>query len=373
MGKAERYYWLKMYDDFFGSTRIKKLRKIAGGDTYLVIYLKMQLVAMKQDGVLKWKGVEEKFADELALDLDEDPANVEVTIAYLVAQGLAEFVNDTTLFLPYAVKNVGSETNAAERMRVFRAKAAENLIEGETEGCKALGEHCSNIGEHCSTDIEIRDKRIENRDKRIERDIDIPPLPPTGGEDTKHRPNREPKPEDKFTGELLNAVNSWLDYKWERNKSTYYKETGYKSLITQLCNCARDYGDTALVQVIQSSMANNYQGICFGELKKGAKMPETLYDTQSKAYRAAKYFADQKLADCPDRSQPTETDLQRWANALNELHSLNSVSWKVMAEVMDYSLDSEWWSRKIQSAYDFKTNFNRIFADMSKEQGAVKE
>ena len=45
----KRYYWLKLYDDFFSSLRIKKLRKLAGGDTYLAIYLKMQLLAMKSD------------------------------------------------------------------------------------------------------------------------------------------------------------------------------------------------------------------------------------------------------------------------------------------------------------------------------------
>jgi hypothetical protein len=27
----------------------------------------------------------------------------------------------------------------------------------------------------------------------------------------------------------------------------------------------------------------------------------------------------------------------------------------------------------VQSAYDFKRDFNKIFADMTKEQGAVKE
>ena len=34
---GKRYYWLKLQDDFFKSKRIKKLRKIAGGDTYTII------------------------------------------------------------------------------------------------------------------------------------------------------------------------------------------------------------------------------------------------------------------------------------------------------------------------------------------------
>ena len=43
-----RYYWLKLKDDFFTSKRIKKLRNLAGGDTLTIIYLKMQLKSIKK-------------------------------------------------------------------------------------------------------------------------------------------------------------------------------------------------------------------------------------------------------------------------------------------------------------------------------------
>ena len=63
MGK--RYYWLKLPEDFFRQKPIKKLRKIAGGDTYTIIYLKMLLIAMKEDGKLYFEGVEDDFYEEL--------------------------------------------------------------------------------------------------------------------------------------------------------------------------------------------------------------------------------------------------------------------------------------------------------------------
>ena len=40
----KKYYWLKLKEGFFEQKIIKKLRKIAGGDTYVIIYLKMQLL-----------------------------------------------------------------------------------------------------------------------------------------------------------------------------------------------------------------------------------------------------------------------------------------------------------------------------------------
>ena len=119
---GKRYYWLRLKDDFFTSKRIKKLRAMAGGDTYLIIYLKMQLVAMKSDGVLTWTGLEDNFADELALDLDEKPDDVAITLVYLLKTGLAETQDNVKFFFPYAVENVGCETSAAERMRKMRER-----------------------------------------------------------------------------------------------------------------------------------------------------------------------------------------------------------------------------------------------------------
>lgn len=119
----KRYYWLKFKDDFFDSKRVKKLRKMAGGDTYIVIYLKMQLKALRSDGVLSYTGLEENFADELALDIDESPEDVRMVLAYLMNYGLCECSDNIHYFLPYVVENTGSETVTAQRMRDHRSRA----------------------------------------------------------------------------------------------------------------------------------------------------------------------------------------------------------------------------------------------------------
>jgi len=135
---GKRYYWLRLKDDFFTSKRIKKLRAMAGGDTYLIIYLKMQLLAMKSDGVLKWTGLEENFADELALDLDEKSDDVAMTMIYLLKTGLAETSDNITFFFPYAVENTGSETSAAERMRKMRERNSVTPMLQERYGKKKI-------------------------------------------------------------------------------------------------------------------------------------------------------------------------------------------------------------------------------------------
>lgn len=154
MAEGKRYYWLKLYDDFFGSLRIKKLRKMAGGDTFVIIYLKMQLKAMKTDGVLTFRGLEQDIVDELAIDLDEEPDNVRITVAYLLSCGLAETSDSLNLFLPFAVANVGSETAAAERMRKMRER---NNVTPELRS--SYGE----IEKEKDTEIEIEKKKSAPR------------------------------------------------------------------------------------------------------------------------------------------------------------------------------------------------------------------
>lgn len=166
MAEGKRYYWLKLYDDFFGSKRIKKLRKLAGGDTYTIIYLKMQLKAIKTDGILQWTGVEDDFVSELALDLDESPDDVSVTLQYLLSKGLAETDDNINFFFPYAVANTGSETAATQRWREWNErKKNQKVLDSNTT--PTLPQQTANV----ETETRDRDKRkkqdTRDRDKTL--------------------------------------------------------------------------------------------------------------------------------------------------------------------------------------------------------------
>lgn len=115
----KKYYWLKLKNDFFTDKRIKKLRKIAGGDTYTVIYLKMQLLSLQDDGYLYFENVEETFEEEIALQIDEDIEDVKITIAFLFRNNL--IAQDGYRYeLVETRQCIGSETRNAESMRKLR-------------------------------------------------------------------------------------------------------------------------------------------------------------------------------------------------------------------------------------------------------------
>lgn len=124
----KRFYWLKLKEDYFNNPKIKKLRKIAGGDTFTIIYLKMQLLSVSNKGIIEFEGIEPTIEEELALKLDEDLDNVEVTLNYLKMQGLVETNNNEFLLLD-ACKNIGSECDSAERVRLFREREKQKSLQ----------------------------------------------------------------------------------------------------------------------------------------------------------------------------------------------------------------------------------------------------
>lgn len=118
----KKYYWLKLKKDFFKKKAIKKLRKLAGGDTYAIIYLEIQLLSIENDGSVFFEGYEDTFAEELALELDENVENVKMTLLYLQKNNLLEIKSEDEYFIPEAADSIGSETAVAERVRRHREK-----------------------------------------------------------------------------------------------------------------------------------------------------------------------------------------------------------------------------------------------------------
>ena len=63
---------------------------------------------------------------------------------------------------------------------------------------------------------------------------------------------------------LREKIKEWIEYKNERKE--FYKEKGMKSLITEIENNCKEFGDEAVIKVINKSMASNYKGIVFEKL-----------------------------------------------------------------------------------------------------------
>ena len=158
--KNKRYYWIQLTQDFFKSKEMKLLRKIAGGDTHTIIYLKMMLISLEDGGCIYYDGLADNLAEEIALMIDENVEDIKITLLFLESKGLLTRKNDRDYFLEQVPEMVGSETASARRVRKFR----ENQL--------AL--QCNNDETNRNVDIDIDIEK--DIDTEIEKDVDENPV-----------------------------------------------------------------------------------------------------------------------------------------------------------------------------------------------------
>lgn len=165
---AKKYYWIRLKTDFFKSLAMKKLRRIAGGDTYTIIYLKLQLLSADTEGILYYEGIENSFAEEIASLLDEDEENVKITLQFLTSVGLLEQKSADEYLLTEVPFIVGSETDKAQLMRNKRAREKQNLIESGNNVTSVLPPVTE-----CYTEREKREsrEREEKRENRVDYEL----------------------------------------------------------------------------------------------------------------------------------------------------------------------------------------------------------
>lgn len=241
MAEPKRLYWLKLKTDFFTSKEMKKLRKIAGGDTYTIIYLKLQLLSLQDGGALYFDGLEESFADELALILDEEADNVKATLLFLERTGLID-MSESEIRLLVVPTLIGKESESAGRVRAFREK--QKMLQSNGEALQ-----CNTLVTKCNTDI----------DKDIDIDIDSKksvsketPKENAGSSSTAARIKPQKHQHGEYSNVLLTAEELQKliaeypqDYQERIEQlSRYMKSTGkvYKDHLATIRNWARRAG-----------------------------------------------------------------------------------------------------------------------------------
>lgn len=156
----KRYYWLKLKENFFTQPKIKKLRKLENGDQCTIVYLKIQLLSLRNEGKLYFEGLEDDFPAEIALSIDENYEIVKCTIDYLLKYGL--MVEGDGYELTETKQSIGGETESTVRSRKCRSKKKEQ----SALQCNNNATQSNTSDAKCNTDIDIE----KEKDKSIEED-----------------------------------------------------------------------------------------------------------------------------------------------------------------------------------------------------------
>lgn len=105
------------------------------------------------------------------------------------------------------------------------------------------------------------DKRKEREEKR------------KGSAEGKEKQKTHPPLPDNFQNlspPLKAKLEEWLQYKLERREN--YQPTGLKSLVTEILNNVKKYGDDRVMAVISESMSNGWKGIIWDRINKEGVM-----------------------------------------------------------------------------------------------------
>lgn len=161
MAKPKRYFWMKLKESFMTSDTIDYFMSQPDGANYVVLYQMLCLKTINTEGRMR------RQIGELIIPYDVEKIQrdckwfsidtIRVALKLYQAVGLIYEDVDGTLVLTDHKNLVGSETDAAARMRSSRENKAPTLPKGVTNS-----EQSANI---VTIDIENRD-----RDKRLEID-----------------------------------------------------------------------------------------------------------------------------------------------------------------------------------------------------------
>nr|DAF61784.1 MAG TPA: Replication initiation and membrane attachment [Siphoviridae sp. ctbgC51] len=163
MATGKRFYWMKLKENFMTSDTIDYFMSQPDGANYVVLYQMLCLKTINTNGRLSrqiGEVVIKYDISKIQRDLKWFSADtIRVALNLYKAFGLVYEDVDGTLVLTDHRNLVGSETDAASRMRNVRSRKADVLPEGVTQG-----EQTANI---VTPEIENRD-----RDKSIEKEIE---------------------------------------------------------------------------------------------------------------------------------------------------------------------------------------------------------
>ena len=132
------------------------MRKLPGGEEITIIYLKIMLVSLADEGKIYFEGLADDLAEELSLLIDEDAEAVRMALIFLEQKKLLTTSDNYQYNLEQVPEMIGSETASTRRSRKHR------------EFQKAL--QCNTNATKCNGDIEIDkeiDKEIDNNNTSI--------------------------------------------------------------------------------------------------------------------------------------------------------------------------------------------------------------
>lgn len=117
---GKRYYWLKLKRDFFKRHDIRIIESMPNGKDYILFYLKLLCESIDHDGTLRFSEQIPYSEEMLATITDTNVDIVRNAVRIFTELDMMEVLDDGTLYMNEVEKLIGSETEWAEKKRIYR-------------------------------------------------------------------------------------------------------------------------------------------------------------------------------------------------------------------------------------------------------------
>ena len=250
--------WIKIVVGIFDDEKIKLIEALPSSDTIIVIWFKLLCLAgqMNCGGVLIMND-RIAYTDEMLAAIFRRPINdVRLALETFVRYGMIEIIDDV-----YVIPNWGKyqsrdklenmQEKHRERQRKYREK--QRLEIEKKRECVTSDVTRDGI---CSISYSFsKSLNVNNYHYVIENNIHSESLYITNN------------------SRLYKAIEEWMEYKDNKKPKSsnhYDTEKGVCKLLTSIVNHDRQYGTDKVIEAIDNTIANNYQGIVWDTIERNA-------------------------------------------------------------------------------------------------------
>ena len=127
MATGKRFYWLKLKKDFFKRHDIRIIESMPNGKDYVLFYLKLMVESIDHEGLLRFNNMIPYDMNMLSVITNTNIDIVRSAMKILQELNLIEMLDDRTIHMSEVQNLMGSETDWAEKKRLYNQSKGGNV------------------------------------------------------------------------------------------------------------------------------------------------------------------------------------------------------------------------------------------------------
>ena len=315
--------WIKVYTDMFDSSRkIKQIERMPQGDTIIIIWFKLLMLAGKiNDGGAIYVTQSIPYDIEgLADELRREPSIVENALSVFEMFDMIERSNGFIYISSWEeYQNIEGLDKIREQNRLRKQKQREKKRASDGVSHDSHGTVTGQVtGSHATEREEEKEEEPEQESEHCKKKKGKKKKPEQPAKENTHALFDRIRSGYDLSDTLVAKIREWITYKIERKDD--YTEQGLKSLLRRIENKYKEHrkNDEALCDLIDECMSNNWKGIIFERLKPPAESGNSSFDADEFFQAAlAKSYGTKKGAVPPRTAMERQAAARMGENAQN--------------------------------------------------------